>query len=215
MATTAAEAVGQMKGSAEIVKLQQTTQAIQQFETTTQLQQLSYTVHGYSQVIETTQTKPTPQQALCLLNLILPEFTGGEDLNRFLDQVSTLLEALGVRPQNCSTFVKQQCHCYLRAYDALLDAKKKHTFACVGSDPSKASPDDFIKFTKHTWVRSKKNAGNRRIRKSESCCLPITQCSKERTNLYQTLHTGFQKFSINWRSISPMYIKPQMVQRLN
>ena len=100
MATTAAKAVGQMKGSAEIVKPQQTTQAIQQSETTTQLQQLSYTVHDLSQVMETTQTKPTPQQALRLLNLILPEFTGGEDLNRFLDQVSTLLEASGVPPEH-------------------------------------------------------------------------------------------------------------------
>ena len=37
MATTAAEAVGLIKGLAEIVKLQQTTQATQQSETKTQL----------------------------------------------------------------------------------------------------------------------------------------------------------------------------------
>ena len=58
---------------AGIVKLQQTTQAIQQFETTTQLQELSNTVHDLSQVIKTTQTKFTPQQALRLPNLISPE----------------------------------------------------------------------------------------------------------------------------------------------
>ena len=53
MTTTAAEAVGLMKGLAEIiVKLQ----ATQQSETTTQLQQLLNTVHDLSQVIKTTQT---------------------------------------------------------------------------------------------------------------------------------------------------------------
>ena len=106
MATTAAEAVGLIKGSAEIVKLQQMTQATQQSETMTQLQQLSNIVHDLSQVDKTTQTKLTPQQALRLPNLILPEFTGREGLGRFLDQVSTSLEASGVPPQHWLTFVK-------------------------------------------------------------------------------------------------------------
>ena len=48
MATTVAEAIGLIKGLAEIVKLQQTAQATQQSETTTQLQQLSNTVHDLS-----------------------------------------------------------------------------------------------------------------------------------------------------------------------
>ena len=100
MTATAAKAVGLIKGLAEIVKLQQTTQATQQSETTTQLQQLLNTVHDLSQVIKTTQKKATPQQALRLPNLILPEFTGREDLDRFLDQVLTLLEASGVPPQH-------------------------------------------------------------------------------------------------------------------
>ena len=56
--------------------------------------------------MKTTQTKPTPQQALPLPNLILPEFTGREDLDRFLDQMSTLLEASGVPPQHWLPFVK-------------------------------------------------------------------------------------------------------------
>ena len=81
------------------------TQATQQSETTTQLQQLSNTVHDLSQVIKTTQTKLTPQQAFRLPNLIVPEFTGREDLDRFLDQVSTLLEASGVSPQHWWTYV--------------------------------------------------------------------------------------------------------------
>ena len=110
MATTIAEAVGLIKGLAETVKLQQTIQATQQSETTTQLQQLSNSMHDLSQVIKTTQTKLTPQQALRLPNIILPEFTRREDLDRFLDQVSTLLEASGVPPQHWLTFVKQLCH---------------------------------------------------------------------------------------------------------
>ena len=65
-----------------------------------------------------------------------------------MDQVSTLLEASGVPPQHWLTFVKQQCHRDVRAYDALLDAEKKHTLACLGPDPSNASPDDFIKYYK-------------------------------------------------------------------
>ena len=51
-------------------------------------------------------------------------------------------------PQHWLTFVKQQCHRDVRAYDALLDAEKKQTLACLGHDPSKASPDDFIKYYK-------------------------------------------------------------------
>ena len=124
MTIIAAEAVGLIKGSAEIVKLQQTTQATQQSETTTQLQQLSNTVHHPSKVIETTQKKPTTQQALSLPSLNFSEFTGREDLDRFLDQVSNLLEASGVPPQHWLTFVKQQCRRDVGAYDALLDAEK-------------------------------------------------------------------------------------------
>ena len=116
-------------------------------------------MHDLSQVIKTTQTKLTPQQALHLPNLILPEFTGREDLDRFLDQVSTLLEASGVPPQNWLTFVKQQRHRDVRAYDALSDAEKKHTLSCLGPDPSKASPDDFIKYYKACLGKLKEKRG--------------------------------------------------------
>ena len=57
-------------------------------------------------------------------------------LKGFLDQVSTLLETSGMPPQHWLTFVKQQCHRDVRAYDAPLDAEKKHTLACLGPDPS-------------------------------------------------------------------------------
>ena len=46
------------------------------------------------------------------------------------------------------TFVKQYCHHHVRAYDALSDAEKKQSLACLGLDPSKTAPDDIIKYYK-------------------------------------------------------------------
>ena len=51
-----------IKGLAEIDKVQQTTQATQQSEAATLLQQLPNIVHYLSQVIKTTQIKATPPQ---------------------------------------------------------------------------------------------------------------------------------------------------------
>ena len=218
MATTAAEAVGLIKGLAEIVKLQQMTQATQQFEAKKKLQQLSNTMHDLSQVIKTTQTKPTPHQALRLPDLILPEFTGREDLDRFLDQVSTFLEATGVPPQHWLTSVKQQCNRDIRAYDALLDAETKHSLACLGPDPSKASPDDSIKYYKAYLSTLKEKRGksqDQKIRELLSASHTMQQGKNESVSDSTHRSSGFQKFSINWRSTSPMYINPKMVQRLN
>ena len=120
MTTTAAEAVELIKDLAEIVKLQQTTQTTQQFEATTQLQQLTDILHDLSQVIKTTQTKP-------------------------------ILE-----PRHWLTFVKQQCHRDVYAYDALLDAEKKHFPACLGPDQISRKHLLMISssITKHAWARS-------------------------------------------------------------
>ena len=52
-----------------------------------------------------------------------------------------------------------------RAYDAFLDAEKKHSLTCLGPDPSKASPDDFIKYYKACLGTLKEKRGKRQDQK--------------------------------------------------
>ena len=164
MATTAVEAVGLIKGLAEIVKLQWTTQATRQSDTKTQLQQLSDTMHDLSQVIKTTQTKSTPQQAFRLPDLILPEFSS-------LDV--KILTGVWIECQLC--YRLQACHhrhslnntvtvmyVHMMPFQML---KRNNLLPVWDSIHRKQLLMILSSITKHAWARSKKNAGNRKDQK--------------------------------------------------
>ena len=56
---------------------------------------------------------------LKLPQVVLPRYTGKpeEQLDRFLDQLTTLLKSSGVPPKHWTTYLKQQVQQDVRAYD--------------------------------------------------------------------------------------------------
>ena len=61
----------------------------------------------------------TRSSSLRLPNLTLLEYTGTEDLDRFLEQFTSLLCSTGTEAKYFLTFLKQQCRKDSRAFDIL------------------------------------------------------------------------------------------------
>ena len=76
-----------------------------------------------------------------LPNLTLPEYTGKQNLDRFLTQMESVLQSSGLPVKFYLTFLKQQCQKDFRAYDTLLAAESEH-LKDLGEDPSKASKSE-------------------------------------------------------------------------
>ena len=75
---------------------------------------------------------------LRLPNITLPLFTGKENLNRFIEQLTSVTQVLGhlfkaTNPKGA------------RVYDALVEAEKQHKHL-LGATPDKASPAEFGKY---------------------------------------------------------------------
>ena len=79
---------------------------------------------------------------LRLPNLVLPEFTGKEPLDRFLERIQNLLITSNVPVQYWLTFVKQQCQKDSRAFDDLSSAQEKQV-KLLGEDVTKAGPAEY------------------------------------------------------------------------
>ena len=105
---------GLIKGPADVIQTQQKTNADAFKQTTEQLQNLSSTVEALSKSI-------TPQAAsslshadaapeLHLPHITLPVFTGKENLDRFVEQTTSLPQSSGVAPKYWTTYLKQQVH---------------------------------------------------------------------------------------------------------
>ena len=77
---------------------------------------------------------------LHLQHITLPVFMGKENLDRFLEQITSLLQSSGVAPKYWTTYFKQQVHRDARVYNALIEAEKEHQHL-LGSILEKASPD--------------------------------------------------------------------------
>ena len=118
----AAETLDLIKGLTDIVQKQVDSMK----STDTQIQQLASTVENLAKS-QPTPSKPTiVNSGLRLLNLVLPEFTGEEPLDRFLDHLQNLLVSSKVPRQYWITYLKQQCIKDSRAYDALVSAEQAH-----------------------------------------------------------------------------------------
>ena len=92
---TVEELTGLLKGLADAVKSQQQANATALQQTMEQLQNLSSTVETLSKTIITPQTTPTQSSndsptGLHLPNITLPIYTGKENLDCFIDQITTL-----------------------------------------------------------------------------------------------------------------------------
>ena len=88
-----------------------------------------------------TRSKPTLNSGLRLPNLVLPEFTGKEPSDCFLDHLHNLLISSNVPTQYWLTYLKQKCSKDSRAYDALVSAEDTYA-KLLGPDVIKASDHD-------------------------------------------------------------------------
>ena len=118
------ETTGMIKGLAEVVKHQQLQNTAIQ-HTTEQLAQLSSTVADLAHNL-TTMAPPslTLPQGLRLPNLVLPHCTGKENLDRFIEQLETILKSSGVPSKFWVTYLKQQTQKDPRAYDVICAADR-------------------------------------------------------------------------------------------
>ena len=143
--TEAAQTLGLIQGLAEVVKGQQSAFKEQQMaqmeaiqKTNSQLSSLTETVESLSKSLPQVTISTDVNQTLRLPNLTLPEYTGKQNLDRFLTQMDSVLQSSGVPVKFYLTFLKQQCQKDFRAYNALLAAETEHLKE-LGEDPSKAS----------------------------------------------------------------------------
>ena len=100
----ASQALGLINGLTSVV--QEQSNALK--ATSDQIQHLAITVENLTKV----QQAPVPSSqspGLCLPNLILPEYTGKEPLDRFLEQIESLLVSSAVPTKHWITYLKQQC----------------------------------------------------------------------------------------------------------
>ena len=99
-----------------------------------QLQTLSSTVEALSKstapqsLATQTQSNNDSPAGLCLPNITLPVFTCKENLDRFIEQLTSLLHSSGVSPRFWVTCLKQQTQKDAGAYDALIEAGKQQAF---------------------------------------------------------------------------------------
>ena len=105
--------------------------------TSDQIEHLAITV----EILTKVQQAPVPSSqspGLRLPNLVLPEYTGKEPLDRFLEQIESLLVSSAVPTKHWMTYLKQQCQKDERAYDALNSAHQTHLHL-LGPDLSKTA----------------------------------------------------------------------------
>ena len=96
-----AETLGLIKGLAEVVKSQHSAHKDEQVAhlnamkaTNEHITNLTASVEGLSKQIP--KSTATHSQGLCLPNLILPEYMGKQALERFINQMESLLRSSGV-----------------------------------------------------------------------------------------------------------------------
>ena len=202
---TVEELTGLLKGLADVVKSQQQTNSTALQQTTEQLQNLSSTVEALSKTMTPhttlTQSSNASPAGLRLPNITLPVFTRKENLDRFIEQLTSLLHSSGVSPRFWVTYLKQQTQKDARAYDTLIEAEKQHKHF-LGDTPDKASPAEFTEYFDACVELYELNAANRGINKLETYYINITPCNRETKNPLLSSLIVLHKPSWNWRSSS-------------
>ena len=156
--------------------------------TTEQLAQLSSTVADLAHNL--TATAPpslTLPQGLRLPNLVLPHYTGKENLDRFIEQLETILKSSGVPSKFWVTYLKQQTQKDPRA--DVICATDKENQATLGRDVEKCLPSEF-----------QPNAVNHVITSCENCWAPTILCANKQMKVWQILPTVSRRHNINWRN---------------
>ena len=86
-----------------------------------------------------TSLRSRKPSALRLPPLYLPEFSGGENLDRFSEQYTQVLQSSSVDPKYWIPYLKQQCQKDSRAFDIICSFE----LANAGKTTTKTSPEEF------------------------------------------------------------------------
>ena len=130
---TIEELTGIVKGLADVVKSQLSSQHEAQEAKRQHIDALAKTVSEFASHSASSSNVDT----LKLPQVVLPRYTGKpeEQLDRFLDQLTTLLKSSGVPSKHWTTYLKQQVQQDVRAYDSVIFAEEEceHAF---GENPN-------------------------------------------------------------------------------
>ena len=139
--TTVEELTGFVKGLADIVKSQLSSQHEAQEVNRQHIEALAKTVSD----LASNSTNTSSVDTLKLPQVVLPRYTGKpeEQLDRFLDQLTTLLKSSGVPPKHWTTYLKQQVQQDVRAYDSVVFAEDECKHA-LGEDPNNITPERYV-----------------------------------------------------------------------
>ena len=131
---------------------------------------------------------------LRLPNLTLPEFTGNEDLDPFLEQFTNVLQASGTDFRHHFTYLKQQYRKDARAFGALGNKSIFRSFHALLARPTlKSILEMLFAPYKPTEEFSKTN-------KYGIYWPHITQCSNTHKRASLTLPIASWKHSIHWNA---------------
>ena len=111
------EVLGLIQGIAAVVRDQQAAQKDVTLQTQQQIQHLSQAVTDLSQSVRLKEA--SAHSPLRLPQLTLPEFTGGEQVDKFIEQLTQVLSSSGVAAKFWLTYLKQQCQKDSRAFDII------------------------------------------------------------------------------------------------
>ena len=134
---------GIVKGLADVVKSQLSRQHEAQEANRQHIDALAKTVREmafHSASSSNDDTLKFPQ-------VVLPCYTGKpeEQLDRFLDQLTTLFQSSGVPPKHWTTYLKQQVQQDVRAYDSVVFAEEECKHA-LGEDPNNITNAHYEKY---------------------------------------------------------------------
>ena len=135
---TSEELIGIIGGLIDAIRAQHQSSKEVTSRTQDQIQELSQAVAELSTSVRTqsSSSASTPR----LPPLSIPEFSGGEFLDRFLDQISQVLSSSNVDPRFWVPYLKQQCQKDSRAFDIIssFEAANKAKIS------TKTSKDEFL-----------------------------------------------------------------------
>ena len=145
--TDPAKTLGLIKDLAEVVKSKHSAHKTEQEAylkamkaTSEHISNSTAAVEGLSKQIP--KSTATNNQGIRLPNLVLPEYTGKQPSERFINQIESLVRSSGVPFKFWTTYFKQQCQKDSRGYDALAEAETSFA-AILGSDTSKTTEDQY------------------------------------------------------------------------
>ena len=120
---TIEELTGLVKGLADVLKSQLSSQHEAQDANRQHIDALAKTVSEMA----THSASSSNVDILKLPQVVLPRYTGKpeEQLDCFLDQLTTVLKSCGVPPKRWTTYFKQQVQQDIQAYDSVVFAEEE------------------------------------------------------------------------------------------